>query len=53
VPVTVTEREVDGRRLLAADVVLAPLGEGDYVIELAAGAAGAPERQYLAIRVTR
>jgi hypothetical protein len=34
-------------------VNLAPLTEGDYVIELTAGSAGATEQQRLAIRVIR
>jgi VWFA-related protein len=37
IPVTVTERETDGRRVIAADLNLAPLSFGDYVIELTAG----------------
>jgi VWFA-related protein len=53
VPVTVTEREADGRRALAADLQLAPLADGDYVIELTAGGAGEPERRYVAIRIVR
>ena len=37
IPVTVTERETDGRKVVAADLNLAPLSFGDYVIELTAG----------------
>jgi VWFA-related protein len=53
VPVALAEQHVDGRRLLVADLIAAPLAEGDYVIELAAGPAGDPERRYLAIRIVR
>jgi hypothetical protein len=38
---------------IAADLNLAPLGEGDYVIELTAGANGQVEKQLLAFRVVR
>src|SRR6185436_16939330 len=37
IPVTVTERETDGRKVVAADLNLAPLSFGDYVIELTVG----------------
>lgn len=53
VPVTVTERDADGLRTLAADLLPAPLADGDYVIELTAGGSGDPERRYVAIRVVR
>jgi len=46
-------RTVDGSVTLAADVNLAPLGAGDYVIELTAGAGGETERRLIAIRVGR
>jgi VWFA-related protein len=52
-PVTVTERPSNGRNVLAADLNLAPLTEGDYVIELTAGNASATEQQRIAIRVVR
>jgi VWFA-related protein len=51
VPVAVTEREVDGRRSIAADLNLAPLSAGDYVIELTVGSGGQTETKLLAIRV--
>jgi VWFA-related protein len=51
VPVTLTERERDGRRMLAADVRLAPLTAGDYVIELQAARGGATQQVLLAFRV--
>ena len=53
VPVTVTERDSGGRRTLAADLLPAPLADGDYVIELTAGGAGEPERRYVAVRIVR
>ena len=51
VPVTVTEREVDGRRSIAADLNLAPLSAGDYVIELTVGSGAQVETKLMAIRV--
>jgi VWFA-related protein len=53
IPVTVTERQTNGRHVLAADVNLAPLTEGDYVIELTVGSAGETEQRRVAIRVIR
>ncbi len=50
---TVTEFERDGQRIVAADVVLAPLADGDYLLELAAGQGGATVRRLVAFRVTR
>ena len=38
---------------IEADLNLAPLGEGDYVIELTAGANGQVEKQLVAFRVVR
>jgi len=37
IPVAVTERETDGRKVVAADLNLAPLSAGEYVIELTVG----------------
>jgi len=37
IPVGVTERETQGRKAVAADLNLAPLSAGEYVIELTAG----------------
>jgi hypothetical protein len=51
VPVTVTERESNGRAVLAADVNLAPLTEGDYVIEITVGSGAETEQKRVAIRV--
>jgi hypothetical protein len=49
--IAVDEQPVlDGRRLIAT-VALAPLGRGDYVIELTATAGGDTERHFLAFRV--
>jgi hypothetical protein len=50
-PVTVTGRtdEATGEHWLTAEVILAPLGPGDYVIELATG----ETRILTAVRVTR
>jgi VWFA-related protein len=53
VPVTLTEVERDGRRFLAADLLPAPLGEGDYVVELTVGTGEASETRHVAVRVTR
>ena len=51
VPVTLTERESGGVTVLAADLVLAPLAAGDYVVELSVGAGEKTERRFVAIRV--
>jgi len=51
VPVTVTERETDGQRVVAADLNLAPLGAGQYVIELTVGRGATSERRLIAFRV--
>ena len=51
VPVTVSERTVDGRARLAADVNLAPLAPGDYLIEITGVYQGKPFRALTAIRV--
>jgi hypothetical protein len=51
VPVTVSERTVDGRARLAADVNLAPLAAGDYLIEITGVYQGKPFRSLTAIRV--
>ena len=50
---TVTEREVDGKPQLAVDVNLAPLSEGDYLIEVNAGAGATADQKIVAIRVVR
>jgi hypothetical protein len=51
--IRVTEQATDGRRQIAVDVTLASLGEGEYVIELAAGGPDGGDAQWLAFRVVR
>ena len=51
--VTVGEREVDGRIMLGADLSLAPLTAGDYVIEITARSGDTTDKKLLAIRVVR
>ena len=55
VPVTVGERtdSGSGQRWLTADVTLAPLGAGDYVIELSSLTGTEQRRTLVAIRVTQ
>jgi VWFA-related protein len=55
VPVTMGERtdEQTGQRWLTADVILAALGAGDYVVEVTTGPADAQQKVMTAIRVTR
>jgi hypothetical protein len=55
VPVTVGERTDigSGQRWLIADVTLAPLGAGDYVIELSSRAGAEQRRTLVALRVTQ
>ena len=49
--VTLPEREVDGRLMLALDALLAPLAPGDYVIEITGTIGGATETKLIGIRV--
>jgi len=51
IPLAVTERDVAGRKILAADLNLAPLAAGDYVLELTAGRGGEVTTRLLAFRV--
>jgi VWFA-related protein len=51
VPVSVTERDVLGKPGLAADLTLAPLSAGDYVIEITVGNGANVEKKLVAIRV--
>jgi hypothetical protein len=51
--IAVTERTSAGTPVLAADLNLAPLTAGDYVIEVTAGAGDKSERRMVAIRVGR
>ena len=55
VPVAVSERTdaATGQRWLAADITLAPLGAGDYVIELSVTDASQVKKTLVAIRVTQ
>jgi VWFA-related protein len=55
VPVTVGERTdaTSGQRWLTADLTLAPLGTGDYVVELTSTAGTEQKRTLVAIRVTQ
>jgi hypothetical protein len=53
IPVNVTERQSSGRNVLAADLNLAPLTEGDYVIDVTAGSGAEVEQRRVAIRVIR
>ncbi len=55
VPVVVGERTdaTTGQRWLTADVTLAPLGQGDYVVELITTAGAEQRRTLVAIRVTQ
>jgi hypothetical protein len=53
IPLTVAEREVSGQAMLSIDLNLAPLTEGDYLIELTADRGGVTERRLAAFRVVR
>lgn len=53
VPVTVGERtDASGQRWLTADVTLAPLGPGDYVVELTTPKGATQDKMLVAFRVT-
>lgn len=52
-PVALSERDEEGIRFLVADLNLAPLTAGDYIIEVEATVAGKRETGMLAIRVGR
>jgi hypothetical protein len=53
-PVALSERtDATGQRWISADVTLAPLAPGDYIIELSGTAAGKPQVLLTAFRVTR
>jgi hypothetical protein len=47
-----TESSADGVPILAADVTLAPLGPGDYVLEVTASSGVDVARHLVAFRVT-
>lgn len=53
VPVSLTERDEAGRKVIVADLVLAPLAAGDYVIELSAKRGAETLTSHIAFRVTR
>jgi VWFA-related protein len=54
VPVTTGERtDATGQRWLTADLILAPLGAGDYAIELTVRSGAEPVKILKAIRVTQ
>jgi hypothetical protein len=53
IEVALTERTSGGAQVLAADLNLAPLTAGDYVIEVTAAAGAKSERRLVAIRVNR
>ena len=53
VPVALTERADGNRQVLAADLTLAPLADGDYIIEVTASSGGAKIQKLLAFRVVR
>ena len=51
IAITAGAREVGGQPRISADITLAPLSNGDYLIELTARAGGLTERQLTALRV--
>ena len=51
VPITVTSQETGGSKSVVADLNLAPLSIGEYIIELTAKGEGAAEQKLVAIRV--
>jgi VWFA-related protein len=51
VPVTVVAREESGVRIASAEMALAPLAPGDYVIEFASGPAQKQEKLLFAFRI--
>jgi VWFA-related protein len=55
IPVTIGERtdQQTGQRWLTADITLAPLSGGDYVVEISRDASGVQQKVITAIRVTR
>jgi VWFA-related protein len=53
IPVAVTERETDGRKVVAADLNLAPLSAGEYVIELTVGRGTETVVRLVAFRVVQ
>jgi VWFA-related protein len=51
--VTLTERDDAGRTILVADLNLAPLSPGDYVLEVAVASGAENQRRQVGIRVVR
>jgi hypothetical protein len=51
--VPLVDRETDGQPVLAADLNLAPLASGDYVLELTVVRGARTEQSLVAFRVTR
>ncbi|HET9268822.1 MAG TPA: VWA domain-containing protein, partial [Vicinamibacterales bacterium] len=51
IPVSVTEFERAGQRVLAADLTLSPLGTGDYFLEVTVAAGGRSGRSLSAFRI--
>jgi VWFA-related protein len=52
VPIVVTAQDSGGSKVVAADLNLAPLSIGEYIIELTAKGNGAVEQKVVAIRVS-
>jgi VWFA-related protein len=52
IPMTVAAKEAGGATLLTTDLSLAPLGAGDYIIEIAVKAGDTTEQQLVAFRVS-
>jgi hypothetical protein len=53
IPVSVSERDQDGVHWIVADVTLAPLSQGDYLIEVVASTEGGEHRVLAPVRVQR
>jgi hypothetical protein len=51
VPLQLEEKDADGSPRLVTDVPLAPLGRGDYLVELRAGSKTVTDRKLIAVRV--
>ena len=51
VPIAVAERDGPGARRLVTELSLAPLGRGDYLVELTAASGGVTDRKLFGVRV--
>ena len=51
IPLALVDNDSVAPRRLVTELALAPLGRGDYLIELTAGAGAVSERKLLALRV--